>query len=119
MDEWILVLSAGVFIGGLDFIIKGIPKWTDLRDIFTGFIWGLIIILIYILAITALAFAHGKLLLLAGVLAVINEDFFYWVFHWIWHGEYKLKPPLNIPVWFYWFYLVVINGTLLILFEVF
>ena len=127
MTDYIQILGIGIAIGLLDYLIKGVPKWDTLGDIFQGISWGLIISILYILAIVALACANMKLLLLVGILAVINEDFSYWIFRYIFMKVkfrksrvvsigWILKPPLNIPVWLYYSYLVLINVILIYLF---
>jgi len=119
MIEYILIVLAGFAVGLIDYIIKGVIEWKNLKDFLRGTTWHLTITFLYILVIIALAYANGRPLLLAGILGVINEDFSYWICHRIHKGFWKVKPPFNLELWFYYFYLVVINGTLLILFEVF
>ena len=127
MDDYFLILGIGVAIGFIDFAIKEIPKWDDLKPIFQGTSWHMIIAALYILVITGLSTAHFRPVLYFGLFAIINEDFAYWIFRYIYvklkyrnkayTAGWKLRPPFNLPVWLYYSYLLLINGSLIYLFE--
>lgn len=119
MNEFIQIWGIAICVGGLDYLIKGVPEWKKLKPFFQGSSWHIVIGVVYLLSILALSFSTMNYLILVGIFAIINEDFAYWCFHRIHRGFWKVKPPFNLELWFYYFYLVVINGTLLILFEVF
>jgi len=114
--EYIQILGIGIAIGLIDYLIKGVPKWKELAPIFQGESWHIIIGFMYILAIVMLAYANLNILVLIGVFGIINEDFSYWIFRFIHKRWWKLKPPFDIPVWFYYSLLILINGILIYLF---